>query len=194
MCVSGSVATLYARCASWGPSEIVAISLVDPVIRVADWGADGCAAAVSAPISTRLPITGNKDRPVRPRIGQACLLIIAPFQSAGPAEPACHERLTSLGSHQDETRRPRCPGCPVATVTDLYAHRWAAVWVAVHRRTGPSREDRPKTLVQAEPRGTATIRAANAVRVRALPGFKSPSLRSSQALPSPWIHGRGPDL
>jgi hypothetical protein len=27
-----------------------------------------------------------------------------------------------------------------------------------------------------------TNRAANAVRVRALPGFKSPSLRSSQAL------------
>ena len=44
----------------------------------------------------------------------------------------------------------------------------------------PSRKDRSEALVQLEPIETAAIRAANAVRVHALPGFKSPSLRSSQ--------------
>jgi hypothetical protein len=65
-----------------------------------------------------------------------------------------------------------------------------AVSVAVHRRTGGSTRDRPRALVQAEPIWTAATRAANAVRVRALPGFKSPSLRTSQAL-SPGIRGEG---
>jgi hypothetical protein len=41
-----------------------------------------------------------------------------------------------------------------------------------------SREDRSRTLVQAEPIRTTATRAANAVKVRGLPEFKSPGLRS----------------
>src|SRR5262249_1155926 len=52
-----------------------------------------------------------------------------------------------------------------------------AVWVAVHHRAPPSRKDRSVALVQLEPIRTTATRAADAVRVRALPGFKSPSLR-----------------
>jgi hypothetical protein len=66
----------------------------------------------------------------------------------------------------------------------------ATVSVAVQRRTGGSTRDRPGRLVQVEPIWTTATRAANAVRVRALPGFKSPSLRSSPA-PSSSTPGRG---
>ena len=38
-----------------------------------------------------------------------------------------------------------------------------AVWVAVHHGSAPSREDRPRRLVQFEPIGTAVPRAASAV-------------------------------
>jgi len=38
-----------------------------------------------------------------------------------------------------------------------------AVWVAIHHRAAPSREDRARTLVQPEPIRTTAIRAANAV-------------------------------
>src|SRR6516164_8085977 len=64
-----------------------------------------------------------------------------------------------------------------------------AVWVAVHHRAAPSKADRSRAMVQIEPIRTTATRAANAVRVRALPGFKSPSLRRSR--PSPWTYGRG---
>ena len=37
-----------------------------------------------------------------------------------------------------------------------------AVWVAVHHGAAPSREDRPRTLVQPEPIRTAATRAATA--------------------------------
>jgi hypothetical protein len=46
----------------------------------------------------------------------------------------------------------------------------AAVWVAVHRRAVPSKGDRSRALVQAEPIETATTRAANAARARAQAG------------------------
>ena len=53
-----------------------------------------------------------------------------------------------------------------------------------------SSHDRPRMLVQPEPIRTVATRAANAVRVRALPGFRSPSLRSTKAL-SPVCRGEG---
>src|SRR5262245_19433462 len=62
--------------------------------------------------------------------------------------------------------------------------------VAVHRRAVGSTRDQPRRLIQVEPIWTIATRAANAVRVHALSGFKSPSLRSSQAL-SPGIRGEG---
>src|SRR6516164_8585081 len=92
MCVSGSVATLYA---SWLPSEMVAITCADPATPAADGDADGGAAAVSAPASARLPAAGRKDRLTRGRSNQACSLPIATSQLAGSAEHISGERLAS---------------------------------------------------------------------------------------------------
>ena len=60
-----------------------------------------------------------------------------------------------------------------------------AVSVAVPRCTRGFTRDQPRTWVQVERIWTASPRAANAVRVRALPEFKSPSLRSSRP-PAPY--------
>src|SRR5262249_16820933 len=66
-------------------------------------------------------------------------------------------------------------------------HVALAVWVAVHRRAAPSRVDQPRMLVQLERIGTTSTRAANAVRVHALPGFNP---RASAAhRPSPRASG-----
>ena len=45
--------------------------------------------------------------------------------------------------------------------TDM-PHAGLQFWVAVHQRAVPFSEDRPRTLVQLEPRGTTPTRAANA--------------------------------
>ena len=58
-----------------------------------------------------------------------------------------------------------------------------AVSVAVQRRTGGSTRDRPRTLVQIEPIWTSAIRAANAVRVRALPGVPNPRASAGRCSP-----------
>ena len=74
------------------------------------------------------------------------------------------------------------------SLKDLWIRRSAglvpvAVLVAIQVRTTPFQVDQRTRLVHVEPIGTSRIRAANAVWWQHHPGFKSPILRTSKALP-----------
>ena len=75
-------------------------------------------------------------------------------------------------------------GCPHSPERTSLAHHRSA-----HGQRRDQQEQEDLTVIGIA--GYAENRAANAVRVRALPGFKSPSLRRSR--PPPWkLRGGGP--
>src|SRR5262249_29259802 len=106
----------------------------------------------------------------------------------GRLPPARHQLALAVGDRRKP--QPATPGTHTTTASSrATAYRTTgpgvaarvAVLVAVHRRAGGSTRDQPRRLVQVEPIWTIVTRAANAVWVHAHPGFKSPSLRRSQA-------------
>jgi hypothetical protein len=98
--------------------------------------------------------TGLADLPPRVKVGQK--VGCSTFTRGG--RPA-----TRTGGRRREDEPPGRSGC-------THEQRWStrrpvAVWVAVHHRAMPSREDRSAALVQPEPIRMAATRAAHAVGV-----------------------------
>jgi hypothetical protein len=140
------------------------------------------------PLSVRVrPSSLKRDRDRRATsTGAKCLVNVhaKSHLTLEPLRTLRSEDKGQAGTCPDRTRAIPCTVRAVPVCVPRVTGQGCS-WVAVHHRTAPSSEDRPRMLAQPEPIRTATTRATNAVRVGAVaPYFRQTLLCKGPGAPS----------